>query len=273
MADIYSQRLEVRVPVGDSVDLEALEAQVEAAVARLKRRAEFDGVGHGADAFDMFIYAKDIEELLDAVLAVEYPPGTVGHVAVHDAKGSSFTQYRVTMASPGKGQRTEPEVETFKLKAGDWFLFPMKDGPFLVGRVTRLTSLQVIAYFFGAPRGDRPSEAELSAYTLDDSIAHARLERSEIDDGTWPLLGPAGSFKQKDWPLPELEFYWRDQHFKSTLTRSLFMKERIPIPESEWWQRSPEELNYGHGIEEVLEQAVDDPDNKYVMPPKPEYDY
>ena len=266
--------LTVRVPnpsesVVDEVD------QFLRAVADRDPRIEYDGTGSDGKSVDFYLYAGQAEPLIAAVLEHVWPAETLAEVVVRDFGDRSTTEFRVRLAGKRKGTQTPAKVRRSRLAAGDWFLVPIDDS-FVTARITRIGKYQLLFYAFGQRRPAAPTESELRTMASlgpSDAIAHVLYAHHDLERGKWPWLGQAGPFNADQWPLPEFEYVFppKDRHYARSFPHGLDSRhESREIPRSDWWQRSPHSVWSRQELDLILRRALDDPVNRYVMPPPPE---
>lgn len=89
---------------------------------------------------------------------------------------------------------------------GDWFAVPLENGGYAVGLVARSGRLGKVlfGYFFGPKREKLPTIDELRGYTAEHAILIGKFGDLGLFEGSWPILGQAGTWERKAWPLPPL---------------------------------------------------------------------
>ena len=266
----------VRFPHLAQAEYEALDKSLLAVEGR-HRLIAYDGTGSDGNSIDYYLYGKKPEGVVEAVLGIDWPSGTVADVKVRDLADRSTSSYQVDLAGDRKGSRTTPTIQRSKLAAGDWFLYPFNEqlDRGVLARVSHLTSYQMLMHFYGEPRRDTPSSDELvraAELGPGDAIAHALFDPTMLDQGKWPWLGPAGHFDIAEWPLPDFEVDLMGKHYASAYTNGLGSKRSSrQLPETEWWTLSPLEISGIDELDGIVARALSDPPNRYRMPPRPSH--
>ncbi|NQY57746.1 MAG: hypothetical protein HRT86_14925 [Ilumatobacteraceae bacterium] len=263
----------VRVPDRTEAEYEALDESLLALGDR-HRSIEYDGTGSDGTSIDYYLYGNQPEAVIEAVLGIDWPWGTVADVEVRDLAERSTTSYHVDLFGDSKGTTTTPTTQRSKLKAGDWFLYPFEERSdlFVLARVSHLTPHQMLMHLYAEPRPNTPSTDELvdtAELGPDDAIAHVLFDPTMLDRGKWPWLGPAGPFDIAEWPLPEFEVDFLGKHHASAYTDGLGSKRTSrELAETEWWTLSPLEISGIDELDGIVARALNDPPNRYRMPPR-----
>lgn len=89
-----------------------------------------------------------------------------------------------------------------KVKEGDWFAVPLRDGGYVLGLVARANPEGVLAgYFFGSARRGLPSLSEPEPGPMD-AVLVGRFGHLGLAQGKWPLLGRQAGWDRSKWPMP-----------------------------------------------------------------------
>lgn len=89
-----------------------------------------------------------------------------------------------------------------KVRAGDWFAVPLRDGGWCVGVVSRGRRGVLVCYFFGPKRTRLPQMSDVSALRPADADLIAKVGDLSLSRGEWPILGRLASWSASDWPIP-----------------------------------------------------------------------
>lgn len=89
---------------------------------------------------------------------------------------------------------------------GDWFAIPLGDGSFLPARVARWDGRNTIAAYLFAPAVTAPPPLSmLQGVTAAGAFSYIILSDLGLRRGEWPVIGGAGDFVGRDWPIGEFE--------------------------------------------------------------------
>ncbi|HEX2051788.1 MAG TPA: Imm26 family immunity protein [Actinomycetota bacterium] len=149
-----------------------------------------------------------------------------------------------------------------KVREGDWFLVPVGDDRWVVGRIARKTRQTVLAYFFTPARERVPELKEISHLTAADSFLQLRISDQRMVDGRWPVLGH-DDFHRDEWPVVELERVLAPSGREPAVYAVLYAEDNLNeqqsarrVPLSERGRRPPEGL-HGAGIaESAVRKAI-----------------
>ncbi len=265
----------IEVPDMVNANIESLDEQLRA-VADRTPTVDYDGGGSDSTNYDFFLWADTVDPLVTGLTRIAWPPGTIVRVTVRNSKDCSTRRFDMALAGELKGACTNYRVTHSRLAPGDWFLLPLDDD-LVLARIAHLGHFRMLMYVFGGRRASAPSFEELSSLSTSgptDAIAHVLYEPSPLENGSWTWLGPETVFEPDEWPLPEFEdvFSPTAQHFARWYPDGLDGDfESRELPESEWWQRSPNSVWNRSDLDGILRRALDDPHNRYVMPARDDW--
>lgn len=88
---------------------------------------------------------------------------------------------------------------------GDWFVLPLVDDGFAVGRIARAGPSGVLfGYFFGSRFDAPPALEEVESLEPQDSILARQFSHLGLKQGYWSVLGSGDSWRRDSWPMPSL---------------------------------------------------------------------
>ena len=91
---------------------------------------------------------------------------------------------------------------------GDWFLVPIGDDRWVLGRVARHDGAHtVFGYFFAPALTAIPALEDGADLAARDAYTQLKFSDLEMRDGHWPILGQQCDFDREAWPMVEFESY------------------------------------------------------------------
>ena len=169
---------------------------------------EYDGFGTSDEVFEVFLYADDVDALLDHIrpllVAQRLPEGSTAEKR-YGPPGAPG----VTLGGPDFAIEVSRNVgsagSAVHYELGDWVAVPTHDGRYAMSRVVARGKYGTIVLAVMAPGfieiPSRPSGEDTGL----ELVSHCICGDEGIVDGAWPVLGGANDFVEDEWPLPEFE--------------------------------------------------------------------
>ena len=122
-----------------------------------------------------------------------------------------------------------------KVKEGDLFGVPLKDGRYGIGLVTREHKKITMGYFFKKAYLTVPGEIDASGINNWEVVLIGQFSSKGIEDGEWPLVNAVFRFDRNEWPIPVLKKQdaLTDKYYAVLYEDNLFDNQKYQITKEE----------------------------------------
>ena len=122
-----------------------------------------------------------------------------------------------------------------KVKEGDLFMVPLKDGRYGIGLVTREHKKITMGYFFKKAYLTVPGEIDASGINNWEVVLIGQFSSKGIEEGAWPLLKADFKFDRNEWPIPVLQKQdlLTDKYYAVIYDDTLFNNQQYQITKEE----------------------------------------
>ena len=122
-----------------------------------------------------------------------------------------------------------------KVKEGDVFAVPLRQGGYGIGLVAREHKTLTLGYFFKKIYSSVPDDIDITDINKWEVVLIGKFSSMGIENGEWPLIKIIPDYNRNEWPIPVLKMQepLSEKYFAVVYDDTLINDERYLISEEE----------------------------------------